>query len=63
MGFDVTGDDPLEHVLQVFERVEAVHPGTLAERRTMPSGAVRAGRGGVAVPPARCSALLSLGIV
>jgi hypothetical protein len=33
MGFDVTGDDPLEHVLQVFERVEAAHPGTLDQRR------------------------------
>ena len=39
------------------------HRALYAERRTMPSGAVRAGRGGVAVPPARCSALLSLGIV
>ena len=29
MGFDVAGDDPLEHVLQISEGIEAVEPGTL----------------------------------
>jgi hypothetical protein len=32
MGFDVTGDDPLEHVLQVLEGIEAVHFGALDQR-------------------------------
>jgi hypothetical protein len=29
MGFDVTGDDPLEHVLQVLEGIETIHFGAL----------------------------------
>jgi hypothetical protein len=53
MGFDVTADDPLEHVLQVFERVETAHPGTLDQRGEDGPGArpgIRAGEQAIAAP-------------
>ena len=50
MGFDVTGDDPLEHVLQVLEGIETIHFGALDQRREDgpgPGAGVRAGEQGV----------------
>ena len=50
MGFDVTGDDPLEHVLQVLEGIEAAHLGALDQRgedRPGSGAGIRPGEQGV----------------
>jgi hypothetical protein len=55
MDFDVAGHDALEHVLQVFERIEAVHPGALDQRgEDRPGSGAGVCPGKQSVFPCRC---------